>query len=370
MITVKAPHHYWNEPDLLQKSGSLIAPYGKKAFIVAGQKALEAAGPAFLESLEQAGITRTIALFDGKVTAAEIEEYTTKAAAQPTDVVIGVGGGKALDLAKAIGGRLHLPVVTVPTIAATCASWAAVSILYDELGRFSGYLANEHSPALVLADTRVLAAAPKRYLASGIGDTIVKWYEIAVNLSDEPDGLDVQIATQTARLALDRLRRHALTAYETAGSGEVTPALTETVNDIIVLAGLAGTVQGLKPRAGIAHAIHNSLTFVPQTAGTLHGEKVAFGLLAQTVLEGRAEHEIGELAAWLHSLKLPVTLRELGITEVTPSIVSDIAQRVHLREETAQGLSFDVNESSLAEAIQQADQWGQRAQQEAVLAKS
>ncbi|MDP4097074.1 iron-containing alcohol dehydrogenase family protein [Paenibacillus sp. P96] len=370
MISVKAPDHYWNEPDILLKSGPLIAPYGKNAFVVTGQKALNAVGHAFFESLKQAGIAHTIASFGGKVTIAEIEVYTAQASAQQADVIIGVGGGKALDLAKAVGGKLRLPVIAVPTIAATCASWAAVSILYDDLGRSSEYLMNERSPALVLVDTRVIASAPKRYLASGIGDTIVKWYEIAVNLSEESGELDIQIAGQTAKLALDRLRSHALAAYETAGSGKVTPALTETINDIIVLAGLAGTVQGSKPRAAIAHAIHNSLTFVHQTSDTLHGEKVAFGLLAQTVLEGRAGDEIDELAVWLHSFGLPITLRGLGITGDSASITLEIAKRVQLREDATTGLAFAVNEASLAEAIQQADQWGQRIQQESVYANS
>ncbi|MFC5452373.1 iron-containing alcohol dehydrogenase family protein [Paenibacillus aestuarii] len=360
MINIKAPEQYWNEPDILLKSGSLIAPYGKKALIIAGQKALKAASHTFLDSLDQAGITFTIAEFSGKVTEEEIEVYTATAAEQQADVIIGVGGGKVLDVSKAVGGKLRIPVVAVPTVAATCASWAAVSILYDDLGRSSGHILNERSPVLVLADTRVLASAPKRYLASGIGDAIVKWYETVVNLSDDPDGLDIRIATQTGKLALERLRVHALQAYDTAGSGRVTPALTETIDAVIALAGLAGTVQGLTARAAIAHAIHNSLTFIPQTGGTLHGEKVAFGLLTQAVLERRAEQEINELALWLHKLGLPITLAELGISQDPAVIAIQIAKGVRLREGAAKGLSFDVNESLLAQAIRQADQWGQR----------
>lgn len=142
------------------KSGALIAPLGTRLLIIAVNKARNAVRPIFLESLEQAGVAYSIVEF----------------------------GGKVLDLSKAVGGKLGIPVVAVPTIAATCASWAAVSILYDDLGRFSGYIPNKRSPSLVLADTRVLATAPKRYLASGIGDTIVKWYETVVNLCDDPDG--------------------------------------------------------------------------------------------------------------------------------------------------------------------------------------
>jgi glycerol dehydrogenase-like iron-containing ADH family enzyme len=360
MIAIKAPEHYWNEPDLLIRSGALIAPLGQRAFIIAGSQALNAANPPFLDSLDQAGIAYEVAPFSGKVTLAEIEQYTAQASAYQAEILIGVGGGKALDLAKAVGDRLRLPVVAVPTVAATCASWAAVSVLYDELGRSSGYLPNRRSPVLVLADTRVLASAPRRYLASGIGDTIVKWYETVVNLNEAPDGLDIRIGTQTAKLALDRLRLHALPAYEAAGTGQVTPALTETIDAIIVLAGLAGTVQGSTPRAAIAHAVHNSLTFFPETAGTLHGEKVAFGLLTQAVLESRAEEDIRELAQWLHQLGLPLTLEELGIAEDPAAAARAIAQGVQLREEATKSLSFEVSAALLAEAILRADGWGRR----------
>ena len=360
MITVKAPGKYWNEPGILAKSGPLIASIGKRALIIAGRRALEAVNASFISTLDESGISYTIALFSGKVTSVEIDSFTEKAAEEQADVIIGVGGGKALDISKAVGGKLGIPVVAVPTIAATCASWAAVTVLYDDLGRSSGYLLNERSPELVLADTDVLASAPKRYLAAGIGDTIVKWYETVVNLNDDPDGLDIRIATQTAKIALDRLHLHALEAYQSAGSGEVTPAFLETVDAIIALAGLAGTVQGSTARAAIAHSIHNSLTHFPETGNTLHGEKVAFGLLTQVVLEGRVEAEINGLAVLLHKLGLPITLKELGIDKEPANIAVEIAKGVQLREGSTSGLSFEINENLIAQAIQKADQWGHR----------
>ncbi|OPH58979.1 hypothetical protein BC351_21825 [Paenibacillus ferrarius] len=361
MISFKAPERYWNESDILSKSGVLIAPLGRKALIIAGRNSLEAIQTSsFLTSLQASEIIYSIAVFSGKVTTTEIQTYSNIAAEKQVDVIIGIGGGKALDLSKAVGERLEVPVVAVPTIAATCASWAALSVLYDELGRSSSYLLLKRSPAIVLADLRILAAAPKRYLASGIGDTLVKWYETVVNHNEEPEGLDIRIATQTAKLALERLKTHALQAYEAAGTGVVTPAFKEAVDAVIVLAGLAGSTQGSTPRAGIAHAIHNSLTFIPETSGTLHGEKVAFGLLAQVVLEGRGEAEIQELAALLHQLGLPLTLKELGIVEDSEPIAIAIAKGVQLRKEAIQGLSFAVNEASLAQAILSADRWGQR----------
>lgn len=365
MVHIRTPERYYQEPDLLARSGSLIAPLGRNALLIGGVKALKAARAALLSSLDNEGISYEILEFGGKVTEKEIEGFTAAALDRKPEVLIGVGGGKALDLTKAVGGRLRLPVVAVPTVAATCASWAAVSVLYDDQGRSSSYLLNDRSPALVLADARILAAAPRRYLASGIGDTIVKWYETSVNLSDGPEGLDIRISTDTAKLALERLRRFSLDAYDTAGTGQVTPAFTETVDAVIALAGLAGSIQGATARAAVAHSIHNSLTYLPETAGTLHGEKVAFGLLAQVILQGSTEPDIRRLALWLHQLGLPVTLKQLGIHRAPSAAAAEIASRVQIPEQAAAGLSFGVHPSLIAQAIEQADQWGYRIQLEA-----
>ncbi|WP_164716396.1 iron-containing alcohol dehydrogenase family protein [Paenibacillus whitsoniae] len=358
MVAIKAPAQYFNEPGILAKSGELIAPYGKKALIITGHKALHTVRTQLLLSLQQAGVEYAISQFEGKVTTEEIATYTSEAIAHQAELLIGIGGGKALDITKVVGEKLRLPVVAVPTIAATCASWAALSVIYDDQGRSSGYLGLTSSPVLVLADTQILVEAPRRYLAAGIGDTIVKWYETVVNVNDEPEGLDIRISTQISKLALDRLHTYALQAIQTAGTGTITPAFKEAVDAVIVLAGLAGTVQGGTARAGIAHSLDSSLTHFPQTSGTLHGERVAFGLLTQTVLEKRPAEEIERLARLLISLKLPVTLKQLGFEDLPATVAPLIAAGVPLRVEAIRNLSFEVTPSLLHEAILQTDQLG------------
>ncbi|TXK73506.1 iron-containing alcohol dehydrogenase family protein [Paenibacillus sp. N3.4] len=358
MIIVKAPNRYINEPDILSKSGEWIVAIGKEALLITGSKALEAVKSTLLPSLASAGVSYTLQFYNGTVTRDEIEGLSQQAENGKFDVIIGIGGGKVLDISKAVGDKTGLPVVTVPTIAATCAAWSALTVLYDEQGRSTGYLPLKQSPVLALADTRLLAAAPKRYLASGIGDTIVKWYETIVNVKEDPHSIDVRIGTNTAKLALEILQQHGPIAYQEADHGEVTPSFIETTNAILLLAGLVGSLSGQSSRAGIAHAIHSSLTHFPETQNTLHGEKVAFGLLAQVVLEGKSDQEIQELGELLHVFGLPITLQQLGITEDAASVAKRIAKGVILPEPAVSQLAFEVNEATLAHAIERTDQLG------------
>ncbi|WP_322922372.1 iron-containing alcohol dehydrogenase family protein [Paenibacillus campi] len=361
MVTIKAPSAYYNEPGLLQRSGNYIRPFGSQALIVGGQTALSIVGEQLYASLHAAGIRTEINVFTGQCTAEEIEAYTAIARQVNAELIIGVGGGKVLDLSKAVAEDAGLPIVTIPTVPATCAAWSALTVLYDQYGQAAGYRPLLHSPELVLADPSLLAGAPRRYLAAGIGDTLVKWYEFAVNLNGNSGSVALRTSVATARLALDILERHATDVYEQAGQPGYTPdvAFTEVTDAIIWLAGLVGSIQDGSVHAAIAHGLHDSLTFIEDTHQALHGEKVAFGLLTQWVLEGKEGEQLEQLATWLQTLELPITLAQLGITDDAQQSAARIAQRFVLREGAADQLDFAVTTAAVEAAIVKADALGQ-----------
>ncbi|WP_035154379.1 iron-containing alcohol dehydrogenase family protein [Cohnella thermotolerans] len=358
MITIKAPGKYANEPGVLDKSGPWIAALGRRAFVAGGKTAWEKTSAKLTASLRQAGVDFTVREVTGPCTRERIDELADGAKRYEADLVIGIGGGRALDLAKAAGDKLALPVVAVPTVPATCAAWSALTVLYDEEGRSAGYLPLSRSPEWVLADSEVLAAAPRRYLAAGIGDTIVKFYETGAGEASGGHGrLDVRIGLQTSRLALDIFREHALRVFEEADRGNVTAAFADVTDSIVLLAGLVGSISSGAARAPIAHAIHDSLTWFPETHGTLHGEKVAFGLIAQLALLGQTE-EARYWAEFQHRLGLPVTLRQLGFPEDRPNVPEAIASGVKLSDDVLQALPVPADGPRLAAAIAEADRIG------------
>ncbi|MEK3901502.1 MULTISPECIES: iron-containing alcohol dehydrogenase family protein [unclassified Paenibacillus] len=362
MLTFKSPDIYVNEPRALQRLGALARPYGRKAYLIGGENALKQTGAVLESSLKAEGIEVAVEIHTGEVTLANIHKYADKLSAAAPDFVVGAGGGKVLDLVKAVADRLDLPAVMVPTIAATCAAWSALSILYDDEGRADGALFLKAAPRLVIADTAVLAKAPRRYLASGIGDTLAKWYEVALNRQDGADGLDIQLSLQPARLALEIIRRSGDAAYRQAETGTPDEAFREVADAIIMLTGLAGTVGAGKRRALVAHAIHDSLTHLEEVHDSLHGEKVGFCLIVQSLLEGR--QDIPELMGTLLRYELPVTLAELGIEE--EALIARIAAGSEIVPAPG-GLAFAYDNSSIVQAIREADELGRQTKKNSLI---
>lgn len=359
MITIKTPNKYINEPNILKSAGEYISKIGKHALIVGGKTALSVVGDDFFNSLTNSDISYVIKEFQGYPTYNNIDEVSSLAAEVKADVIIGIGGGRVLDTIKASGEKSRLPVVTVPTIGATCAAWSALTVVYDESGKTTGYILLEDSPKLILADTKIIAEAPVRYLNAGVADTIVKWYEFAPHAVKGNNDFSLRIGLNTSKLALEILERSAFKAAKDSENKKVTEELTEIIDSIIVLAGLVGSISDGRYRAALGHAIHNSLTALPETHESLHGEKVIFGLIVQFILEDKSQEEIDKLIAFLNELNLPVTLSQLGIKDDVANNIIKIASGVNISEEALDKLTFKVDSKLIEEAIIKANQLGE-----------
>jgi glycerol dehydrogenase-like iron-containing ADH family enzyme len=359
-MLIKTPRQYVNQPGILQSAGSYIGKLGKTALLIGGKTALAASGKDFLESIKKAGISLSIEEYQGYCTQKSIDHYAEKVNELQADMIIGVGGGKVLDLVKAVGEKANIPVVTVPTIAATCAAWSALSVLYDENGRFTGGLSLGKSPRLVLVDTRVIASAPLRYLRAGIADTLAKWYELAPFMTQAEDDVVLKIALQNAKLAWQVIREKAARAIEDASENHVTESFREVVDSIIVLAGLVGSIIGNTNRPALGHAIHNRLTFIPETHEYLHGEKVIFGVFTQLILEGKTLQEISEFLRFLNELELPVTLGQLGIADPVKT-AAEVGQGMLIEAESLSKYPFPVTPLLVEKAMTEANRSGEGA---------
>lgn len=285
MLTIKSPETYINEFDILSEAGKYISAYGKKAFIIAGKTAWEKTEEKLTQSLKEWKIEYQLQIMEGYPTYQKVEAYASAAYQYQADLVIGIGGGKVCDTGKAVGNFRNVPVVMIPTVAATCACWAARSVLYTDLGDYDFIQWNKSNPKLIIADSRILLEAPKRYLASGILDTLAKWYEFEPLIASGKNDVVLRQDVAIAELAFQILTELGPKVMADKATGEEGK---QVIDAILFLAGATGSFASGRAYRGFAHPYYFVSTRIPESRQRLHGEKVAFGLLIQFVLAGKS----------------------------------------------------------------------------------
>jgi glycerol dehydrogenase len=306
-------------------------------------------------SLTAAGVTFTVLTFNGECSAREIGRVAAAARGQGSRVIVGAGGGKVLDTARAAAADLDLPVVTCPTTASSDAPCSALSVVYTEEGAFERYLFYRRNPDLVLVDTAAVARAPVRLLVAGMGDALATWYEARTvreaHALNQLHGAPTATAGTLARLCLDLLLADGPAAARAVSTGSVTPALERVVEANTLLSGLGFESGGL----AVAHSVHNGLTVAAGTHRLLHGEKVAFGLLVQLVTEGRPAAEFREALDFCTAVGLPTTLAAVGLPDADPATLERIARRTLADGETAHNEPFALTPDMIVDALRATD---------------
>ncbi|MDX6914126.1 iron-containing alcohol dehydrogenase family protein [Pectobacterium carotovorum] len=350
MIAIQAPQTYLNRDGVIRSVGEYAAPYARTILIITSPQAWKVTSEAVEQSLNEYGLRYQVEFLPGDCTKPAIEALTAQARTFGAELILGIGGGRVLDVAKVVGDILgQIPVITVPTIAATCAAWSSFSVIYSDSGAYNGAFSLTRLPAWVLVDSEIIARSPSRYLKAGIVDALATWYECQPYLRHGDGGLALALKAQTARLAVETLNTYGEQAIADNKQGLVTPALRSAIDAVIALTGLANSIKDEVPRIGVAHAIHNSMTRLPELHDWLHGEKVGFGLAVQAFLEHDSDADREELFTLLRRYGSPITLSALGLNE-RPQLIENIAQHVKVAPKIASRLPFATD----AERIQQA----------------
>lgn len=352
MLQIKTPEIYVNEPGAIKSLGSLVDTYGKRALIVWSKTARKVTQEEVIESLGVERINYMEYLFEGYPTLEKAGQIAELAREKDIEVLIAIGGGRVLDVTKAAGDISSLPVASVPTIAATCAAWAALSVLYTDEGNFDHFRQNKHSPRLIVADTQILADAPIRFLRAGVVDTLAKWYETAVLRGDSFSYLN---SVNSARLAFDFLNEKAEKVIEDAQANKTDETTAKTVDAILFLAGNVGSYVGEKAYSGFAHPFYHSSRIIKETRGTLHGELVAFGLIMQAVLEKKSGEEIQAIVRKFRELKVAFTLEDIGITDEAEKKLQIISDRIYEAFPNLTLLKGNKDERAIVNAAYEAD---------------
>ena len=356
-----APARYTQGPSATLHLGPEIHNLGLEgpALIVAGRSAIRLLTPAWQSTFAQTNTPYEIFPFAGECTAAEVQRGVTAAQQIQAKIIIGAGGGKVLDAARAIAADLNLPIVNCPTIASSDAPCSALSVIYTEAGTVETYRIYRRNPDLVLVDTTVIAQSPARLLVAGMGDALATWFEakvcVAGGVKNMRGGASTQSALALAELCYKTLLADGVAAIKALETKAPNAALERLVEANTLLSGLGFESSGL----AAAHAIHNGLTTAHGTHSYMHGEKVAFGLLTQLMLESQLQVTINEVIAFSKSVGLPTTFAEIGIPNPSNELLHTIATRATLPGETIHNEPLPVTPAMVVEAMRAADDAGQ-----------
>jgi len=223
---------------------------------------------------------------------------------------------------------------------------------------FHEYRLTRRHPTLVLVDTSVVAVAPRRMLVGGLGDALATWFESRsvreANSNNFLGGMQTETGLALSKLCYNTLIEDGPSAVQSVDAKAVTPALERVVEANTLLSGLGFESGGLC----IAHAVHNGLTSQPECSDYTHGEKVAFGLLTQLILEGRPQKEVETVLEFCSNVGLPITLKEIGVNAADAKAIQEIAERATAPGETSHNGPFEVNAENVADAIRAADRRG------------
>lgn len=336
----------------LAQAGEEIARIGKHPLVVGGVQSLAVVQPQLQSILEQQQLSTAFAHYSPDCSESTLVSLKAKVKQHQADMIIGVGGGKALDTAKLLAHQCQIPVVTIPTSAATCAGWTALSNIYSEQGAYLYDVPLERCPDLFLLDYNLIQTAPQRTLVAGIGDALAKWYEASVSSGNSQQTFIIG-AVQQARVLRDILFQKSSLALQEPG-GEV---WREVVDATVMLAGVIGGLGGAQCRTVAAHATHNGLTHILAAHDTLHGEKVAYGILVQLRLEEMLQGNQLAAAARQQLLKfyaeigLPQSLDDLGLGNITLAELRQAAEITCSPNSDIHHLPFEVTSDHLMAAM-------------------
>ena len=355
-----SPARYTQGPRATEQLGSEIRNLGLDgpAFIVAGRSAIRLLSETWAKTFMDAGMRHEVFPFAGECTTAEIRRGGQAARNAQAKVVIGAGGGKVLDTARAIAADLSLPVVNCPTLASSDAPCSALSVIYTEAGAMEEHRIYRRNPDLVLVDTTVIARSPVRPLVSGIGDALATWFEAKAcadsGARNMRGGASTRSALALAELCYKTLLADGTAAVEAVRHQDPSEALERLVEANTLLSGLGFESSGL----AAAHAIHNGLTAASGTHSYMHGEKVAFGLLVQLKLESQPESVVEEVLTFSNSVGLPTRLADIGIGDPSQELLEMVAERATAPSETIHNEPIQITPKLVVEALRAADAAG------------
>ncbi len=363
-----SPSNYIQGPGELFNSAQIIEKYGQKILLLSDPTVLKIVGNRFIAYLEKNGFKVTLATFEGEASESEINRVTKIGQQNQSSLIIGLGGGKTADSAKAIADNLNIAVIIAPTIASTDAPCSRLSVIYTDDGQFDHYRFYKKNPDVVLLDTKIIAGAPVHLLVSGIADALATNVEALdvhqANANNMLGAKQTIVAGAIGQTCEDTLFQYGELAVAANRAHVATDAFNHIVEANTLLSGLGFESGGL----AAAHAIHNGFTALSGDIHHLtHGEKVAYGTLVELILNGSNQTRFEKFLKFDLKLGLPTTLARLHLDTASDDDLMKVAVQACDENDTMACMPTTIQPEDVFAAIKAVDEYSRDFQGKTIL---
>lgn len=235
--------------------------------------------------------------------------------------IIGIGGGKTIDVAKMVSHKLKKHFISIPTAPSHDGISSQFVSIRDASQAYS-YLA--HPPQAIIVDIDIISSAPRRLIASGVGDALAKftavkdWYLSKVKTGEYYGDYSANLALLGAKM----VSKHA--GGIGRGRRDSIRVLVEALISDGVAAGIAGSSR---PCSGSEHLFSHALD-IYSSQHALHGEQCGVGTIIMMYLHGYSPERVRKA---LKKAGAPTNAEELGIDE--DNVVKALAMAKNVRPE-------------------------------------
>lgn len=349
----RAPGRYVQKSGAMEELGGFVKLFGGKGLLVLTEGSLNRFGASLIEKAAGKEYTLSSCVIGRETTNHEIDKAVVACREGGCTVVIGLGGGKTLDTARAAADLCGAYLILVPTVASNDAPCSALSIIHDPDGKVTELRIMKRNPDVVLVDTSVLVHAPARLFVAGMGDALATWFEAEACSRSGAKTLagaeSSSIALTLARLCYETLLRYGNAALRACEAGIISDDFERVVQTCIFLSGIGFESGGV---AG-AHAINDGFSACAEASHLYHGEIVGFGTLCMLMLQKAPEDKIDEVSSFMKDIGLPLTFEQMGITP-TENLLTRISE-VACNQSVMSNMPFEVTPADVIRAMLKAD---------------
>lgn len=334
--------------DAYENIKSVCGCLGKRALIVGGETALSKSINKLKAAMRDFEIVDVV-VYGKECTRGRAEELYDIYKNRGVDFLVGAGGGKALDTSKCLADLLGVRIVTVPTIASTCAASSALAVMYTENHTFDGFWYFKAPAYHTFIDTCIISEAPIEYFRAGIGDTLAKYYEVEFSARGREKTYKDELGLSVSRMCNAPLIESAADALEDCKNGCITDRFEQSVLIILVSTGMVSMLINPDFNGAVAHALFYGLTEIEGFEEKFrHGDVIGYTTAVQLMLDGKRDEAV-KIGNLIRQLGVEATLGEREIDVDFECLLPVL--KATLKDPDMKVVPYEITEKMIFDAI-------------------